>query len=303
MRAQDTAAIRPQIGAARVWLLAARPRTLPAAVAPVLVGTALAIAHDAFHAPAALAALAVALLLQVAANLANDAFDFRRGADTGERVGPLRVTQSGLLSYRAVLLGTGLVTLIAVAAGLYLVGRGGWPLLLLGALAVLAMLAYTGGPFPLGYHGLGELAVFIFFGLLGVGGSYYVQAGELPGRVVVAALPVGCLIAAILVVNNLRDIATDARAGKRTLAVRLGRRGTLIEFAALLAAAYLFPPLMWMTGGLSPWWALTWLSLLLAWRLLGGVRAEHGAALNRRLAQTAQLALVYCALFTLAIIL
>jgi 1,4-dihydroxy-2-naphthoate octaprenyltransferase len=201
------------------------------------------------------------------------------------------------------MLGTLAVTLTAIAAGLYLVGRGGWPLLVLGLLAILAMLAYTGGPFPLGYHGLGEPAVFIFFGLLGVGGSFYVQARELPGNVILAALPVGALIAAILVVNNLRDMATDAAAGKRTLAVRLGRHGTLTEFAALLAAAYILPPLIWLIGALSAWWLLTWLSLPLAARLFIGARVESGTALNRRLAQTAQLALVYSVLLAMAILL
>lgn len=285
---------RPQpVSTWQAWLLAARPKTLPAAVAPIAVGTALAIADGGFHLGAALVALLISLLLQVAANFANDVSDFKRGADDEERVGPLRVTQHGLLTPSAVITGTAIVVGLAVVLGSYLVWRGGWPVLLLGVLAILAMLSYTGGPLPTGYIGLGEVSVFIFFGLVGVTGSYYVQTLEITTLSVLAAIPVGALIAAILVVNNLRDMATDARAGKRTLAVRLGRNATLIEFGLLIAIAYLTPVVLWIAGLHSAWWLLEFLTLPLTVKLVISVRQESGPALNRRLAETARLALVY----------
>lgn len=286
----------------RVWWLAIRPRTLPAAVAPIAVGTAVAIAEDGFHLPSALAALAVALLLQVAANLANDLFDFQRGADVA-RVGPTRVTQSGLVTERAMAVATGLTVGLAVLIGLELVWRGGWPILVLGLLAAVSAVAYTAGPFPLGYHGLGDLFVFLFFGLAGVAGTAYVQTRELTGFALACALPVGCLATAIIVVNNLRDIATDAAARKRTLAVRLGRAGTIAEYAGLLAVAYLVPPLLWLAGELGFAWWLPWLSVPLAWPLVRAVRSVSGPALNPVLAGTARLGLVFGLLFAGSILL
>ena len=288
---------------ARVWLLAARPKTLPAAVAPVVVGTAVAVAVEGFHLLAALAAGAVALLLQVAANLANDVFDARRGADTAERLGPMRVTQGGLVPPERVLAATGLTLGLATLVGLYLVWRGGWPILALGLLAIAAALAYTGGPLPFGYRGLGELFVFLFFGLVAVAGTAYVQARELTGLAVAAGVPMGCLAAAILAVNNLRDIATDRAAGKRTLAVRLGPTGTRVEYALLLAAAYLTPPALALAGTLGGWWWLPWLTLPLAVTLARQVVRETGRALNARLAGTARLQLLFALLFAGSIVL
>ena len=297
----NSAAATIESGRGHAWLLAARPRTLPAAVAPILVGSALAFDAGALHPPSLLAALAVALLLQVAANLANDAFDHARGADAAGRLGPLRVTQAGLLTYRQVLAGVVLATGLAVVAGSYLVYRGGWPMALLGGAAILAMLAYSGGPLPLGYHGLGEIAVFLFFGLLGVAGTFYVQAGTLPADALVMSAPVGALIVAILVVNNLRDIETDARAGKRTLAVRLGARASVIEFAALVVGAYLLLLIYGLSTGGALSWALPWLSLPLALRLVRAIASERGVLLNHRLAQTAQLALIFSLLLAVAV--
>ena len=291
----------PSIGW-RTWLLAARPKTLPAAVAPVIVGTAIAAADGGFFLPAALAAIAVALLLQIAANLANDVFDFHRGADVG-RLGPVRVTQSGLIPPRRVLLATGLVLGAAMLVGLYLVWRGGWPILLLGLLAILSALAYTGGPAPLGYHGLGDLFVFLFFGAVAVAGTAYVQTQDLTRLAVAASVPVGCLATAILVVNNLRDVETDRVAGKRTLAVRLGAPATRLEYALLLAAAYLTPPLLWLADLLSAWWWLPWLTLPLAAALVRRVARETGPALNARLAGTARLQLLFGLLFAGSILL
>ncbi len=286
----------------RTWLLAARPKTLPAAVAPVVVGTAIAAADGGFYFPAALTAFAVALLLQIGANLANDVFDFRRGADVN-RLGPVRVTQSGLIPPERVLLATGLVLGAAMLVGGYLVWRGGWPILFLGLLAILSALAYTGGPAPLGYHGLGDLFVFLFFGAVAVAGTAYVQTQELTRLAVAASVPVGCLATAILVVNNLRDVETDRVAGKRTLAVRLGAPATRLEYALLLAAAYLTPPLLWLTDLISAWWWLPWLTLPLAAALVRRVARETGPALNARLVGTARLQLLFGLLFAGSILL
>ena len=285
----------------RVWLLAIRPRTLPAAVAPIVVGTAVAMREDGFHALAALVALVVALLLQIAANLANDVFDFRRGADR-TRLGPTRVTQSGLIAPGRVLRTTGLVVVAAILGGLYLVWRGGWPILVVGLLAVIAAVAYTGGPFPLGYHGLGDPFAFLFFGPIGVAGSAYVQTNELTWLGVLASVPIGCLVAAIIVVNNLRDLETDRAAGKQTLAVRLGRRGAIGEYLTLVTAAYLIPPALWIGGSIGAWALLTWISLPLAVMLARGVGVTTGKALNPLLAGTARLALVFAVLFAAAIV-
>src|SRR5215204_258349 len=248
-----------------VWVLAARPRTLPAAVAPVVTGTGVAIAEDGFWLPAALAAVLVALLLQIGANLANDVFDFRRGADTAERLGPPRVTQRGLIAPERVLQATWIVLAAALLPGAYLVIRGGWPILALGLIAIVAALAYTGGPFPLGYHGLGEVTVFVFFGLVAVAGTAYVQTGDLTGLALAASVPMGAIAAAILVVNNLRDLPTDRAAGKRTLAVRLGRHATIVEYILLLAVAFLVPPVLWLSGETGAWVLLSWLALPLAY--------------------------------------
>jgi 1,4-dihydroxy-2-naphthoate octaprenyltransferase len=225
----------------RVWAMAARPKTLPAAAAPVFIGAGLA-AHDGvFTALPALAALLGALLIQIGTNLANDYFDFLRGSDTAERVGPVRVTQAGLLSPEDVWRGTVAVLGAAFMVGVYLVSVGGWPIVIVGLASLVCAVAYTGGPFPLGYHGLGDLFVFVFFGLVAVGGTYWVQALALPSDALVAGAGVGALSTAILVANNLRDIKTDAVAGKRTLAVRLGRMGSQIEYALLLAVGLAIP--------------------------------------------------------------
>ena len=288
---------------ARVWLLAIRPKTLPAAVAPVLVGTAVAFAENGFAALAAVAALLVALLLQIAANLANDVFDFRRGADAGDRHGPTRVTQGGLIAPASVLRATWWTLGAAMLVGLYLVWRGGWPIAVLGLLAVLSALAYTGGPWPLGYLGLGEVFVFGFFGLTAVAGTAYVQTRDLTGLALGAAVPMGCLATAILVVNNLRDLDTDRAAGKRTLAVRLGRTATRWEYATLIALAYAIPPLLWLLDQLDRWWWLPWLTIPFAVLITRRVSVTTGRALNFLLAATARLQLLFAIAFATSIIL
>lgn len=287
------------------WLLAARPKTLPAAVAPVAVGIAVAVRDGAFVLLPALAALAGALLLQVGVNLANDYFDFRKGVDTAGRKGPLRVTQAGLITPEEVRAGMTLVFFLAALVGTYLVLVGGWPILLVGTASILSALAYSGGPRPLASHGLGDIFVFLFFGLAAVCGTYYVQALEVTVLAAAAAVPPGLLITAILVVNNLRDIETDAKAGKRTLAVRLGPRGTLLEYAALLAGAYLCLPAIRVFAEAGPWVLLPFLTLPMAAPLLRSLKEEHrdGPAMNRALAGTARYTLVFCLLFAAGIVL
>ena len=210
--------LQTQPNPARVWLMAARPATLPAAVAPVLVGTAVAFRAGHFRPLPFLAALVAAVLIQVGANFANALFDFNKGADTAQRLGPTRVTQSGLVSPHDIARATALVFGLATLVGLYLVLVGGWPILLVGLASIVAAVCYTGGPYPLGYHGLGDIFVFVFFGIVAVSGTYYVQALSLSLPAVLAATPMGLLITAILVVNNVRDLDTDRLAGTRTMA-------------------------------------------------------------------------------------
>ena len=287
----------------RAWLLAARPKTLPAALAPVLVGSALAFSDASFSWLPACAALVVALLLQIGVNLANDYFDFVSGVDTQSRLGPTRVTQSGLLSPLKVRAAVGVVLGLSVVPGGYLVAIGGWPVLLMGLAAIIAALAYSGGPFPLASNGLGDVFVFIFFGLVAVCGTYYVQAGDVTATAVALAAITGLLVTAILVVNNLRDIETDRRAGKFTLAVRLGRTGAKLEYAILLTAAYGGTAMLRFTGAASHWVLLPLLSLPLAVLLVRRIWTDAtGTALNRLLAATANLALVFSLLLAAGLI-
>lgn len=225
----------------RAWVLAARPRTLLAAVAPVAVGTGLAAGRDVFSAGPAAAALAGAVLIQVGTNLANDYYDHVRGGDTEDRVGPVRVTQAGILEPAAVKRGMWAVFAAALVVGGYLVAVAGWPIVVVGLVSIAAGIGYTGGPYPLAYHGLGDVFVFLFFGLVAVGGTYYVQALDFRAELLLAGSGIGALTTAILVANNLRDLDTDARVGKRTLAVRIGVAGTQLEYVLLLAVAFAVP--------------------------------------------------------------
>jgi 1,4-dihydroxy-2-naphthoate octaprenyltransferase len=277
--------------------MAARVRTLPAAIAPVLVGTALAIHDGDFDVFAFLAALLGALFIQVGTNLSNDYSDARRGADTEDRLGPVRVTAGGLVPPRQVLVATYVTFGLAVLCGVYLIVVAGWVLLLIGAASILAGVLYTGGPRPYGYEGLGEIFVFLFFGIVAVTGSYYVQTEHLVWQAFVAAVPVGLIASAILVVNNVRDLETDRRAAKRTLAVRMGRPRTRVLFAAMLAAAYL--ALIPLAFGLSGWVLLPLLSIPLALRLIETVRTRtDGPSLNGALAGTGALQLAFCVLLS-----
>lgn len=291
----------PGPGSFGAWLLAARPQTLPVALAPVTVGTAVASTVGPVRWGAALAALAGALLIQIGTNFANDVFDHEKGADTAERLGPTRAVQSGILSARAVKLGMFTAFFAAFLAGLYLTAVGGAPVVVIGIASILSGIAYTGGPYPLGYHGLGDLFVLVFFGFVAVCGTSFVASGSVPALAWLAAVPVGALATAVLVINNARDHQTDVGAGKRTLVVRFGRRFANHEYAALLSAAYLGPALMVGAGLTRPLVLAPWLTLPWAVRLWQRVRASEGRELNPLLPATARLLLVVSALLAAGI--
>jgi 1,4-dihydroxy-2-naphthoate octaprenyltransferase len=287
----------------KAWLLAIRPKTLPAAVSPVVVGTALAVSEDAFTPLPAAAALIGSVLIQIGANLANDYFDYVKGADTHERMGPTRVAQSGLIPLSRLRLGIAVTFALSALVGAYLIAIGGWPILAIGLFSLLSALAYTGGPYPIGYHGFGDLFVFIFFGVAAVCGTFFLQALSINLLTILASIPVGALTVAILVVNNLRDIETDRQTGKRTLAVIVGPDVTRLEYGILLAGAYTVPALFWLLGESSGWVMLPWLSLPLALRLVSSIyRNTKGPALNKTLAATANLDLIFCVLFATGLV-
>ena len=252
----------------RHWLEAARPKTLPAAIIPVAVGTALAVAHRTENYTSAVICLAFSLLVQIGTNFANDYFDFVQGADTAERVGPRRAVAAGLISPGTMLTATGVVLALAFAIGLLLVRTGGWVLLPVGIVSIVCAITYTGGPFPLGYNGLGDVFVFVFFGLVAVCATFYVQAGYIAPDAVSCAAAVGLLAANILVANNYRDVETDARAGKKTLVVRFGRRFAFWQYGlSALVALLCAPALMFAGYG----WPVLFPLLLAPW----GVRLTH----------------------------
>jgi 1,4-dihydroxy-2-naphthoate polyprenyltransferase len=288
----------------RIWFMAARIRTLPAAIAPVLVGTALAGYLHVFHPLRFLGALIGAVFIQVGTNLSNDYSDARRGADAEDRLGPVRVTAGGLVPPRQVLMATYISFGIAVLAGIYLTVVAGWQLLVVGAASILAGVLYTGGPRPYGYEGLGEVFVFLFFGIVAVAGSFFVQLRHLDWEAFALAVPVGLIAAAILVVNNVRDVDSDRRAGKRTLAVRLGRERTRVMFALVIYLAFPLALVTWLAGPLSPWLLLSWLTLPLAAQVARLVRNRtDGPSLNQALAQTGLLQLVFCTLLASGLLL
>ena len=288
-----------------IWLMAARPRTLPAAVAPVLVGTSLAATEGTFRPLTFVAAMLGAVFIQIGTNLSNDYSDARRGADTEDRLGPVRVTAGGLVPPRQVLVATYVAFGLAVLAGAYLIATAGWELLLIGVASILAGVLYTGGPRPYGYEGLGEVFVFLFFGVVAVTGSYFAQVERLTWEAFVLAVPVGLLAAAILVVNNVRDLETDRRAGKRTSAVRLGRSRARTLYGAMVYGAFLCAPLPWLAGSdeLSAWLLLPLLALPLAVPVVRTVRRRtDGPSLNGALARTGMLQLGFCSLLSAGIL-
>lgn len=301
----------------QAWLMAARPQTLPAGTAPVVVGVALAVADGVFAPLPAVAALVGALLIQVGTNFANDYYDAIKGADTDDREGFTRVTAGGLIEPRRVKHAMVATYGLALVVGLYLVLLGGIPILVVGLSGIAAGILYTGGPYPYGYYGLGDLFVFVYFGLAAVAGTYYVQAvavlsvepfpltvpsGTVTASALLAGVAAGALSTAILVVNNVRDRETDREAGKRTLAVILGYRWSRVEFVGLLAVAYAVPVVFWLGLGYSPLVLLVLLTAPLAVRLVQVIRTRtDGEALNPALERTGQLLALYALLFALGL--
>lgn len=302
MRAPQTRTIMLKSGGIGAWLVAIRPRTLPTAMAPVIVGLSLAYPASNFAWLAALAAMMGALLLQIASNIANDVFDFEHGKDTSERLGPVRAVQSGLLTPSQARAGLAVVLAMCMLIGSYLVYRSGWPILVVGVVSMIAAVAYTAGPYPLGYHGLGELFVFIFFGPVAVVGTQYAISQVTTPDAYLASLSLGALATNILVVNNLRDRSEDARTGKRTLAVRFGERFTLALATSMLLLAYASPLYFWLSRQ-TPWPlllpALTLPLAVLWWRRLRTVR---GKPMNGLLAQAAQLVFFFGVLYAVGLL-
>lgn len=293
-----SAAARPDTSRVRAWILAARPATLPAAVVPVIVGAAVALSDGAkFRGVVFIMTLICALLIQIGTNFANDYSDFARGADTEARLGPVRVTQSGLIDERSIKRGIIVAFGLAVLIGAYLVYVGGWPIAVIGILSVLSGLAYTGGPYPLGYHGLGDIFVFIFFGVIAVTGTAYLQSGHWSPLPLLLSIPIGLLVTNILTVNNLRDRQTDIAAGKRTLATRIGDRATRAQYALFTIGAYAVPLVIGLTDYERRMIMLPLISLPLALRrVLVVIQGASGRDLNPILKRTGRLLLLFGAL-------
>lgn len=281
----------------QIWFLAARPKTLWAAVAPVVIGAAIAVDDGFAHIPALIAALLGAIFIQIGTNFANDLFDFKKATDTADRVGPLRVTQAGLVTPRQMLNATILAFGIAFLVGLYLVYRGGWPIVAIGILSILFGVLYTAGPYPLGYNGLGDVFVFLFFGPVAVGGTYYVMAQTITLESIMCGIAPGLLSTAILVVNNIRDIETDRATGKRTLAVRLGRRFSEIQYLVLMALALAYPLVAFAVTRSHAYSVIAVAAIVPAIPVMRLVLHQEGVVLNSALAGTGRVLAMYSALF------
>lgn len=290
-------------GSLRAWVLAARPATLTAAFAPVAVGTACAWHASAFRWDAALAALVGASLIQIATNFANDMYDFQKGADTEDRLGPVRAAQAGLLTVEQLRKSILATFSLALVAGVYLAWIAGPIVVVIGLCSIAAGLAYTGGPFPLAYNGLGDVFVMVFFGFVAVCGTAFVQALYVPRIAWLASIPVGALATAILVVNNVRDFEGDERAGKRTLVVRFGRDNGVREFVFLLVLSYAIPVVLFATKWTGPWVLLPLATVPWALSLARSVFRDRGPVMNETLAGTAKLLSVHGMLFAVGIVL
>lgn len=290
-----------QPGSPRAWILAARPATLTAAFAPVAVGTACAFREGGFRLDAALAALVGAFLIQIATNFANDMYDFEKGADDEARLGPVRAAQAGLLTVAQLRLGIAWAFGLAMLVGIYLTWVAGPAVIVIGLSSIAAGLAYTGGPFPLAYNGLGDVFVMLFFGFVAVCGTAFVQMLSVPDTAWLASVPIGALATAILAVNNVRDFEGDTRAGKRTVVVRFGREAGVREYALLLLLSYATPPLMMALGWVGPWVLLPLVTAPWGLRLARSVSRDRGPVLNETLAGTAKLLSLYGMLFAVGI--
>lgn len=284
----------------QIWLFAARPKTLWAGIIPVIVGTVMAFEAGKFHLISFLATLACAVLLQVGTNFANDLFDFQKGADNAARKGPMRVTQAGLVTPHEMKVATITVMALVFLVGIYLVWRAGWPIMIIGLLSILFAVLYTGGPFPLGYVGLGDILVLIFFGPVAVGGTYYIVAGNINRAVLLAGFAVGMIATAILIVNNLRDMETDRRSKKNTLAVRFGGGFAKAEYLAMICGAMLLPIVIYFIEGRHGWAIVAALYIFPAIPVIRKVfTVADGHVLNDALAGTARLMAVFGFLFSL----
>ena len=299
---ESAAKLEIGVGSARAWLLATRPQTLLVGAVPVLLGAAAAFHLGVVRWPAVFAALFGAISIQIGTNLANDVFDHEKGADTEERIGPLRVTQAGLLSAREVRAGMMVAFALATIAGLYLAAIGGLPIVVIGLASIASGIAYSGGPWPLGYHGLGDLFVMVFFGPVAVCGTMLVAHGNADAVAFVASLAAGAIATAVLVVNNVRDVATDSKTMKRTLAVRFGRGFGVAEYAVLLAIAEIVPICLVFGFGVHPFALASLVTLPLAVLLVRTLHRErNGEILNRALTSTARLLLIHGVLLSIGI--
>ena len=285
----------------KLWILASRPKTLPAAVAPVLVGTALAFNAGKFNAVAASVALVCSLFIQIGTNFVNDLYDYLKGTDDENRVGPERALASGWIKPEEMKMAIYLTFGFTFLLGLYLVWHAGWIILLIGLLSILSGYAYTAGPYPLAYNGLGDVFVFLFFGIVAVAGTYYVQALEFSHLALVVAVPVGLLITDILVINNYRDADEDAKKNKQTLVVKFGKRFARLQYLGSVIIAFFVPPYLYLFEKKSLWIFLPILSLPLAVKLIKDVYKLTGTELNKTLEQTAKLSVIYSILFSLGI--
>ncbi len=286
-----------------VWIMAARPKTLFAAFAPVIVGASLAVAEKKFDAISSVVALLCSILIQVATNYTNDLYDHLKGADTKERVGPKRALNEGWVSVEEMKTAIYLTFGVAFIMGLYLVYVGGPFILLIGVLSIIAGFMYTGGPFPLAYNGLGDLFVFLFFGFVGTIGTYFINTGDVSSQALLASIPVGALVTNILVVNNYRDFDQDRKAGKRTLAVMFGKNFALGEYLILLGSSFAVPLIMFVYYDLNAWVFLPYLTLPFAYKLIVMLLNRHGSELNPALELTARLSAIYGVLFSVGLVL
>jgi 1,4-dihydroxy-2-naphthoate octaprenyltransferase len=292
-----------EINKFKSWIIAARLKTLPAAVVPVIVGSAAAANNNKFVLLYASIALFCSLLIQIGTNFSNDYYDFIKGADNEERKGPLRVMVNGLITVKEMKVGIALVFLTAFAAGLYLVYTGGLVVLVIGVASILAGMAYTAGPYPLAYNGLGDIFVFMFFGVVGTMGTYFVQAHDFTLLSFFSSIPVGALITNILVVNNYRDIEEDRAAKKFTLAVILGRTFTRYQYIVLLLVSFIIPIVFYFNFNFKFWIFLPYLTIPIAFNLIKMLFKSDGKELNKMLELTAQFLGIFGLLFSAGILL
>jgi 1,4-dihydroxy-2-naphthoate polyprenyltransferase len=294
---------KTEIDKIKSWVIASRPRTLPAAIVPVLVGSAAAASDNKFILLYASIALMCSLLIQIGTNFTNDLYDYLKGADNEKRKGPLRVMVNELITVTEMKMGIAIVFLTAFALGLYLVYTGGFFVLLIGIASILAGFAYTAGPYPLAYNGLGDMFVFMFFGVVGTAGTYYVQAHTLSYLPFLCSIPVGALITNILVVNNYRDIDEDRAANKYTLAVKFGRGFTRYQFIFLLLISFIMPLILYFGFDFKYWVFLPYITIPIAFRLIKMLYSYEGKELNKTLELTARLSAIFGLLFSAGILL